>query len=131
MLFPWPHLQSLMLVLACAMADCPFLRHARTAGMAMHCTADGPPESCESSVQGVGFTAYENEAGESSARRFGRGGVRQNPHVCCVYAVAVGVLHQIHGFVREVQQPFFGPRIHWERGNTKARRQTDVQPFRP
>ena len=39
MLFPWPHLQSLMLVLPCPMAECPllFTRTTRRASSALYC----------------------------------------------------------------------------------------------
>src|SRR5258707_10498986 len=48
---------------------------------------------------------------------------RQYPDIRRCHAVALGIFHQVHGFVGEVQQAFLGPRIHRVRCNTYTGRQ--------
>ena len=64
------------------------------------------------------------------SRGFRCPGVWQYSNVGRSHAIAVGVLHQIHRFIGQVQQAFLRPRIHRERRDAKARRQTNLQAFR-
>jgi len=93
-------------------ARIPFLSSRGEAVNGQHCTASAIPAWHQiRSQKSSAYRKVSPRAKKQLSRGFRGCGIGQDSYIRCRHAVTAGVFHQIHGFVSEVEQAFFGARV--------------------